>query len=131
MLRGAGLRAGDLRVPLKRIGTFGVEVSKQAFRGHKDPVTGVPWKRLSKRYAIAKRRKGYDPLPMTRTARLRRSIHRLSIGARHVEWGTNVKYGPPHQYGGRMPQRRFLGLSKNDTAEITAIVNRWIMRSRP
>ena len=112
---------------LKRIGTFAVEVSKQAFREGRDPNTGDRWEPLSPAYAKWKARNRYSKTPLTLKGALRRSIHYGVLGKKSVAWGTDRKYGRFHQYGTkRLPQRRFLGLSRDDVYQIDQIITRWV-----
>lgn len=101
---------------------------------------GSPWDPLSST-TIARRRQG-SSVPLRDTGRLMNSItHNVSNGSLSV--GTNVVYGPTHQFGakkgaygksrrgpipwGDIPARPFLGVSDDDLAEIRQIVEIFLM----
>jgi len=131
VVRGLG-RLGDsladTRPILKNVGLYLAEISKQSFRDATDPSTGQSWKPLSPAYREWKAAHGYSATPLTKTGQLRRSIHHMITGRSSVAAGTNVKYGPAHQFGGKLPKRPFLGASGRDMNEIQQIVARWIAR---
>ncbi|HOX20993.1 MAG TPA: phage virion morphogenesis protein [Gemmatimonadales bacterium] len=137
-------RCADMTPALKRIGLYGVEVSKQAFDAESDPETYAAWKPLSPKYKAWKesynrrkadrRRRGLRGVVGTKIlvfhGDLKRSIHHLITGKRSVAIGTGVPYGKYHQYGRGVPERRFLGLHPDDQTEIRDIVSRWIVEGK-
>jgi len=137
-------RTRDMTPTLKRIGLYGVEVSKQAFDAESDPETHSGWKPLSPKYKRWK--ESYNRRKANRSrgglrgvigtkilvfhGDLKRSIHHLITGKRGVAIGTGVPYGNYHQLGRGVPRRRFLGLHRDDQEEIRDIVARWLSEGK-
>ena len=105
------------------------------FRDSKAP-DGTQWKPLSP-VTIALRRQNSSQ-PLLDTGRLRNSITR-AVGVRDVVVGTNVRYAGTQQFGarkgrfgdtrrgapipwGNVPARPFLGLSREDKADVLDIL---------
>lgn len=123
------LPLGSNATPLfANIGRALVSGTQLRFREEKTP-EGTAWKPSQRALA-----EGGKTLQLTR--RLMRSI---TYAARHdqVEWGTNVIYGPIHQFGGQagrggrshIDARAFLGVSEADKAEILGIGGDFYLRA--
>lgn len=106
----------------KRIAEHGVSSTKGRFQSETDP--------LGNRWIPSRRALEEGGRTLTDTARLRKSITGRG-SASQAEWGTNVVYAGRHNFGdaivrgrrgGGMPRRQFLGLSKEDQAEIQEII---------
>ena len=89
----------------------------------------IPWKPLALSTLRYKLRKGYSPLPLTRTGQLRRSITGAIIretgAVSRLIMGTAVHYSRYHQRGTRsIPKRSFLVFQEKDLEHIgRSIVN--------
>lgn len=86
---------------------------------------GGRWKRLSPAYAAQKEADGYGDKPiLVRDGDLRDSLtkgggHAIRhIGPRQLVFGSTVAYGPAHQLGHGVPQRRMLGLQKKQSKQL-------------
>lgn len=91
---------------------------------HRSP-EGARWSPWSPAYA--KSRMGEGSL-LNRSGRLYDSI-KARVKVNTVEISTNVKYAKTHQYGSKkrnIPQRKFLGISKADGAEINKVAAKWL-----
>lgn len=106
----------------KRIAAYGVASTQDRFRSEKDP-QGNRW--IPSLRAILK-----GGQTLTDTARLRKSITGKGTASRAM-WGTNVVYARRHNFGdsivrgsrsGGMPKRQFVGLNRDDEAEIKEII---------
>ena len=106
----------------KRIAAYGVASTQDRFRSETD-LRGNRW--IPSLRAILE-----GGQTLTDTARLRKSISAKATAARAM-WGTNVVYARRHNYGdsivrgsrsGGMPKRQFMGLNREDTAEIMEII---------
>ena len=106
----------------KRIAAYGVSSTQARFRSETDP--------QGKRWIPSLRAILEGGQTLTDTARLRKSITGKATAARAM-WGTNVVYARRHNYGdsivrgsraGGMPRRQFMGLNREDEAEILEII---------
>lgn len=121
---------------MKNIADVLEQATDQAFANETDPATGIAWAPLSDvTLAVRPIREGGDLLQDTR--RLQRSMV-SDFGKDFAEVGTNVIYGPPHQFGakqgefgrtrrggpipwGDIPARPFFGVSPQDERDILDI----------
>ncbi|EOD9051290.1 phage virion morphogenesis protein [Klebsiella quasipneumoniae] len=81
---------------LRSMGERLLEFHQQRFKEQKSPA-GVPWKELSSRYRIRKR-KNQDKV-LTRDGYLRNTL-RWQVNADELLFGTDRVYGAIHQFGG-------------------------------
>lgn len=136
------MRTFQKREALNEIGMISTESTRMRFDDSRAP-DGTKWKRLSRETLLRRaggRKKAYTKRgrlkkravrvmrrakPLLDTGRLRNSITYQVIGDKKVAIGTNVEYAATHQFGrGRIPSRPFLGLSRNDRAEVHSILDR-------
>lgn len=90
----------------------------------------APWRPLAFSTLREKRRKGYSPLPLTRTGQMKRSIAEGFPSQNSFSIGTAVKYARIHQYGGRagrghranIPARPFLVFQGQDLSRIEGLI---------
>lgn len=139
-------RTADISPVVDALGQILVAGAQQRFVNQKDP-DGVPWKPLSP-VTLSRRRKGGGGAEILRdTGRLMSGIQydvtggALSVfspevyarthqlGARKGQYGRN-KRGNPIPWGD-VPQRRFLGMSAEDQAEMNELLTRYIDASKP
>lgn len=145
-LRAVGNALQNPQPMLKEIGEDVVESTKLRFTDGKGP-DGNKWAPLSAATLLRRRKKGKGAQPLLDTGSLRNSITKR-VDARSVWVGTNVVYAPTHQFGatkgafgtgkyktrkgsfpipwGNIPARPYLGFSRDDQAEIVAIIQRRI-----
>ena len=129
---------GRAEIPLRAIGQYIVETSKQAFDNEADPATGSAWPSLSPEYAAYKARQRRSQGMLVFRAHLKRSVG-YSVTVPRVIIGPAVHYGIYHQFGARgvslgrsggsaqgLPARPFLGISSSDERELKAIVARFV-----
>lgn len=114
-LQDVGARAKSLRPALEAGANDIKTLIDNAFYFSRDPETGKPWRDIEQ--STKDRRPQGDGggvhKPLMDTGRLRQSIA-TKADARSIRFGTNVKYGPYHQYGTKhIPQRRFIPESFN------------------
>ena len=91
--------------------------AKLNFRRESDP-DGTPWEPLKKRSGKI----------LSDTRRLRSSIDYRVVGDDQVEIGTNVVYGPAHNFGRKkinLPARRFLGIEDRQQNKINKLLQAW------
>lgn len=145
-LRAAAAATQNLEPMLSEMGEAVVESTRLRFTDGKGP-DGNKWAPLSAATLLRRRKKGKGAQPLLDTGRLRNSITKR-VEPRSVWIGTNVVYARPHQFGaakgafgtgkyktrkgsfpipwGNIPARPFLGFSRDDQAEIVAIIQRRI-----
>jgi len=118
---------------LDEIGQALVSSTTLRFKRSVDPA-GMPWLELAD--ATKTERRGSTPKPLVDRGHLRDSItHRVS--GDEVVVGTNMIYGAIHQFGGKagrgkkvtIPARPYLGISRDDEAEINDIAQHYIDRA--
>ncbi len=106
----------------KRIAAYGVASTQARFRSETDP-QGNKW--IPSMRALLE-----GGQTLTDTAGLRKSITGKATASRAM-WGTNKVFARRHNFGdiivrsgraGGMPRRQFMGLNRDDEAEITWIV---------
>jgi phage gpG-like protein len=112
----------DFRKPMKQSGVYMERAIGQRFRK-------ADWKRLSRAtMKIHPRRKGGKPL--NDTGKLRMSVTSRAfkrVTKNKLEYGTNLKYAPLHNFGGRggwgrtIPKREFLYFDDRDEEIILRI----------
>ena len=90
------LKADIVRPFLQEVGARLVNGFKLGFRKSTAP-DGTPWAPVARKGG-----KGKDGKPLVDTGRLRRSITHEVTG-KQLEVGTNVIYGPTHQFGDKSP----------------------------
>ena len=145
-LRAAAAATQNLEPMLSEMGEAVVESTRLRFTDGKGP-DGNKWAPLSAATLLRRRKKGKGAQPLLDTGRLRNSITKR-VEPRSVWIGTNVVYARTHQFGaakgafgtgkyktrkgsfpipwGNIPARPFLGFSRDDQAEIVAIIQRRI-----
>jgi phage virion morphogenesis protein len=120
-------RLADRKVVLRQVGElYKDDINRRIIFQKTDP-DGVPWAPWAKSTARARLLKGtagrgllYDG------GKLARSF-RVVVGKDEVSVGTNVSYAPYLEFGtGRMPARRFMGLSKEAAASISDTLRNYI-----
>jgi len=134
-----------MRVPgpaLKRVGTYVVGLSQQAFKDQADPTTHKGWAELRDVTLERRRNRDNSSVKILRdNGHLFKSIHHIITGKRTVAVGSDKVYSRMHQLGGttsprsmipgkRIPARPFLGFDKQGGMEITAIVKRYIVKGK-
>jgi phage virion morphogenesis protein len=131
--------------PLRIIGQYIAEISKQAFDKQQDPGSGASWQRLSPAYAAYKRKHGKSAKALIWHSKLKRSIgFSLSLGGRpSVLIGPADEKGPWHQFGtfggsttssrsggsvsrGGVPARPFLGLSLSHEKHVKDVIAKYL-----
>lgn len=127
----------DLTQPLKRCAVMAQAHTKRNFRDQRSP-DGIAWKPLAqprnrKRDKRKSRRKGSDQI-LRDTGVLMASVagkgegHVESIYGNVLTYGTNIDYGPPHQYGtATIPKREFVGWSLPMQEEVQDIFGDWAL----
>lgn len=101
------------------IGEMVVGQTRNRILDEKTSPEGAPWAPWSKRYAAG--RDNRHSLLVGRQT-LHDSIASYSAG-NEARVGTNMVYGAIHQFGGRgIPARPYLGLSKQNVADIREVV---------
>ncbi len=105
------------------------------FRNEVDP-EGKPWKGLKSRSIISKynsglkKKKGRKAVKdrskiLQNTGRLKRSIQARNTRTEAIV-GTNIKYAATHNFGyRRIPQRRFMGLSRDQRIKYKDWIRKW------
>lgn len=139
----SNLRGFDPDQVLKALGELGVSQTHDHFQQETGP-GGTPWE-PSKRAETDQKGKTLQD-----TARLKNSIH-WKVTRSGVVYGTNVEYGPVHQYGFdgqvqvqahqrdgsavaahvrkmKMPERPFLFVDRDEQAEMRALIMREMAR---
>ena len=119
LLKKAGDKAKDLRVPLKRAGILMVGSIDKNFRAEGRP---DKWTPLSDMTLAMRRKHGRGAKILQDTGHGKGSIVYKVISNQQVEIGTDVGYMATHQTGkGRIPQRKFLLFQDQDNANIVKI----------
>lgn len=122
-------RMQDWRRPLREIGqVVGIQGTRKRFDQERGP-DGKPWQPLKASTLKKPRRSRYILRDSGMRGGLMRSITARVQGKR-VYWGSNKVYARIHQLGGKagrghavtIPARPYLGISKDDEAEIGRIV---------
>lgn len=123
--QGRDLSQVDLRPCWQRVTMLLKAKTTDFFHEGKAP-DGTYWAPLRK---PSKKRGGKSAKPLRDTDKLMLSI--LGTGGNHIErteptslvWGTNIDYGPYHQYGTRtIPRRQFLGMDDEMQEAIGEVV---------
>ncbi|AYP68720.1 hypothetical protein BpsS36_00014 [Bacillus phage vB_BpsS-36] len=117
----------DLTTPLKRSGTHMEKSIGSRFRG-------ANWTPLSPRtYEIHPHRMGGKPL--NDTGKLKASVTSKAVrqlSKKQLKYGSNLKYAPLHNFGGRagwgtyIPQREFLNFESKDEQAIKRIFEDYV-----
>lgn len=118
----AGLRErlnGDLTPLMTAVGSLLENSTRQRFEDKVAP-SGVSWAQLSP--ATIRARKGRGGGILVDRGDLFRSITFYATGD-SVTVGTDRHYGEYHQMGWGVPKRSFLGISQQDQADITDLIN--------
>lgn len=123
--------AADLSEPMEEIGAALVTSTQQRFVEKESP-DGDAWAAVTTRYARRKVALGRDPRNVLQGQNhLLQSLAYLA-GARDVAVGSNRVYAAIHQLGGTddmpagpadIPARPYLGISRDDEAEIAAVLD--------
>lgn len=92
-------RVENLRPALTDIGAAVTESTRLRFRDQETPA-GAAWAPLSRFTVDRRRQQGRGAQILRDTGRLANSIT-YQVGSDYVEVGTNVVYGPTHQFGAR------------------------------
>ena len=119
LLKKAGDKGKDLRIPLKRAGILMVGSIDKNFRAEGRP---DKWTPLSDMTLAMRRKHGRGAKILQDTGRGKGSMAYKVISNKQVEIGTDVQYMAAHQTGkGRIPQRKFLLFQDQDNANIVKI----------
>jgi phage virion morphogenesis protein len=129
---------GRAEIPLRAIGQYITEVSKQSFDNEDDPATGAAWPSLSPAYVAYKKRQRRSRGMLVFRGHLKRSVG-YSITIPRVIIGPAVHYGIYHQFGAKgmslgrsggsaqsLPARPFLGIGPTHERELQGIVARFV-----
>ncbi len=117
----------DFKKPLKETGVYMLGAVEERFAEETGP-DGTKW--IPSQRALKE-----DGQTLTDTRHLRNNIQTEGFildGDVAVEIGTNIEYGPTHQFGeetgsgGGIPARPFMGFSPDDEAEIEEIFMNWL-----
>lgn len=111
----------DLSQPLNEIGQYLLASTDIGFEREMNPY-GIPWKPNAPFILQMKRRKGLILKVLQATGRLRGSIS-YRVNNEELMIGTNVDYAYKHQLGIDVPKREFLGISEQNLADITEILD--------
>lgn len=108
----------------------GAEVETQTRRRiaeEKTSPAGTPWPAWSSDYAAT--RSGGQSLLQSSGHLLDSITHNVTGVGDAVEVGSDLIYAATHEFGDErrgIPQREFLGLSDENTADILSVVNGWL-----
>ena len=118
-------KTSDLTPVMNEIGQQLLLSTDQRFEKEVDP-DGVPWKANTPYTRRLKKAKGFIDKILQASGRGRASINYAATKDRVVV-GTNVDYMRKHQLGLEgLPQRKFLGISKEDEVEIGIILDEYL-----
>ena len=124
LLKKAGDKGKDLRVPLKRAGILMVGSIDKNFRAEGRP---DKWTPLSDMTLAMRRKHGRGAKILQDTGHGKGSIVYKVISNQQVEIGTDVGYMATHQTGkGRIPQRKFLLFQDEDNKNIVKIFSEYL-----
>ena len=124
LLKKAGDKAKDLRIPLKRAGILMVGSIDKNFRAEGRP---DKWTPLSDMTLSLRRKNGRGAKILQDTGRGKGSMAYKVISNKQVEIGTDVKYMATHQTGkGRIPKRTFLLFQDEDNKNIVKIFSEYL-----
>ena len=124
LLKKAGDKGKDLRVPLKRAGILMVGSIDKNFRAEGRP---DKWTPLSDMTLAMRRKHGKGAKILQDTGRGKGSMAYKVISNKQVEIGTDVQYMATHQTGkGRIPQRKFLLFQDEDNKNIVKIFTEYL-----
>ena len=94
-----------------------------------DPLTGEPWQAWSIKYAAKALDKNPNHKMLDDEGHLLGSLNSFyGLAGDSVEVGVISEYAATHQFGDEkrgIPQRRFVGLSRDNEQDITEILNDW------
>lgn len=112
---------GGLKPLMTDIGAVVESSTRERFSTKKDP-DGIGWQQLSPERLEQKKGRGgilvdYGDLMKSITS------HATAVS---VEVGTDRPYGKYHQMGWGVPERKFLGLSDDDFADIRELLNDYL-----
>ena len=119
---------GDIEGALAEIGEHLIRSHRDRFARGVDP-EGRAWQPL-KPATIARKRKNADKV-LIESGMLMESLH-YNVAPDRLEFGTDRIYGATHQFGrpeANIPARPFLGISREDEAEILNIIEDRILRA--
>ena len=118
-------KTSDLTPVMNEIGRQLLLSTDQRFEKEVDP-DGVPWKANTPYTRKLKKAKGFIDKILQASGRGRASINYAATKDRVVV-GTNVDYMRKHQLGLEgLPQRKFLGISKEDEVGIGIILDEYL-----
>lgn len=118
-------RINNIKPALHEIGQLMLASTDENFEKEQN-IYGVKWKANTPATQRYKASRGFIMKVLQRRGMLRSSIN-YKVMNDGVSVGTNVVYGQYHQYGTkRLPKREFLGISRNDQKEITAILKEYL-----
>lgn len=116
----------DLRDLLDNIGAVVESQVRRRIMEEKESPDGTPWAPLSEKYAKRKKKVSSGGL-LELHHYLLDSITHNPVGDT-VEIGSNLDYAATHQFGsedGTTPARPYLGLSDDDSDEVTVAISTW------
>lgn len=117
-------KTSDPTPVMNEIGQALLLSTDQRFEKEVDP-DGKPWKANTPYTRRLKKAKGYIDKILQASGRGRASINYAATKDR-VAVGTNVGYMKKHQLGEDVEQRKFLGISKEDSVEIGIILDEYL-----
>ncbi len=121
---------GDMEDALAAIGEHLITSHRARFAEGVDP-EGTPWAPLDPK-TVARKKRNADKA-LIASGMLMETL-RYQTAADRLEFGTDRIYGATHQFGrpeANIPARPFLGVSREDEAEIEAIIAEHIRRAIP
>jgi phage virion morphogenesis protein len=113
----------DLKPAFEQIGEYLDLAHRQRWDRQEAP-DGTPWAPLSPKTLARKHKKGRPLDTLVESGDLR-DLLRYQASDDGLEFGTDRRYGAPHQFGREeagIPARPFLGLSEDDKAAVLDIL---------
>jgi len=120
-LRDLQLAGGNLSAAFTEIGEHLIRSHRERFEAGVDP-EGNQWEPLKPK-TVERKKKNADKV-LIEHGDLMGTLHYNNSGS-ELEFGTNLIYGATHQFGREesgIPARPFLGISRDDEAEIVNII---------
>jgi phage virion morphogenesis protein len=120
-------RGQHLQPVFRDIGEYLIRSHRERFERQVDP-GGHAWKKLSDRY-LGEKPYNQDKI-LVLDGKLMGELHYAPPSETQLDFGTNAIYGATHQFGrGNIPERKFLGLSTQDKAEIMQTIQDYLTAS--
>jgi len=119
--------AGSLKPVFNDFGEYMVLTTRDRFDRETGP-DGEPWQPLNSATAQRKARRNKNPKILQQNSILRDSIT-YEASDDQLEVGTNLIYGPTHQFGDpdrNIPARPFLGINDDDASELEDLIGDYL-----